>query len=124
MAHKQASVLLTLTHTPAYRPLRQSIPAAGWEEDEQEEDCREEGRPQPSVQRSHDLLGTSHCAPGEVRRSLTGLWATASLLCCLMGGTSSQPPSSLSLIEPTTTCQPVVRVGDPDTAFFMPTKNG
>lgn len=59
------SVTLALTCPPAHRPLRQGVPAAGWEEDEQKEDSREEGRPQPGVQRSHDLLGASHCAPGE-----------------------------------------------------------
>lgn len=41
-----------------------------------------------------------------------------------VGGTSSQPPSSLSLIEHTTTCQLVVRVVDPGSAFFMPMKDG
>lgn len=43
----QVSVALALTPTPlpAHRPLRQGVPAAGWEEDEQKEDGCEEGRP-------------------------------------------------------------------------------
>uniref|UniRef100_A0A8B9BXA7 Synaptotagmin 12 n=1 Tax=Anser brachyrhynchus TaxID=132585 RepID=A0A8B9BXA7_9AVES len=48
------------------RSLRQSLPAAGREEDQQEEDSGEEGRQQPRVQRGHDLLGAGHCAPGPV----------------------------------------------------------
>lgn len=59
------ALALTLTPLPTHRPLRQGVSAAGWEENEQEEDRCEEGRPKPCVQRSHDLLSAGHCAPGE-----------------------------------------------------------
>uniref|UniRef100_A0A8B9PM22 Synaptotagmin 12 n=1 Tax=Apteryx owenii TaxID=8824 RepID=A0A8B9PM22_APTOW len=47
------------------RSLRQGVPAAGREEDQQEEDSGQEGRPQPRVQRGHDFLGAGHRAPGQ-----------------------------------------------------------
>lgn len=46
------------------RSVCQSLSAARWPEDQQEEDVHQEGRHQPHLQRGHDLLSAVHRPAG------------------------------------------------------------